>query len=179
MAATAASFYLFWLIARPFWAVITWAVALAVVAYPWHRWLAKRMNRNVAALLSVATVTIVLVVPVVLLAQRLIQETSQSLQSLGPVLSTEEIQAKLEGYPLVGRIASWFDVSLNLEQEVRRAASAVAGKATTFVGNTVWLITQAVPHRGDAFLFFPRRATAPGLAAPLPAAIRRRDAADL
>ncbi|MBZ5611382.1 MAG: AI-2E family transporter [Acidobacteriia bacterium] len=153
-AATGASFYLCWLIARPFWAVITWAVALAVVAYPWHRWLSRRMHRNAAALLSVISVAIVLLVPLVVLAQKLFQEASQGLQSLGPVLSVAEVKAKLEGYPLLARIAEWFDVTLNLDEEVRRAAGAVAAKASAFLGNSVWLITQLFLTIVTLFYFF-------------------------
>ncbi len=154
VAATAGSLYLCWLVARPFWAVITWAVALAVVAYPWSRWLARRLPPGAAALIAVVSVAIVLLVPVVFLARQLFQETSQSLESLGPALSSDEIRSKLQSLPLLSKIAEWLDLSLNLDDAARRAAGAVAGQASAFLGNSIWLITQLFLTMLTLFYFF-------------------------
>ena len=154
LTATGVALYLCWLIARPFLSVITWALALAVVAHPWHRWLDRRMGRTLAALMAVACVAIVLVVPALWLGQQLFQETSASLKRLGPELSPDALRVRLQHYPLLVATLERLDVTLNLDQEIGRAAGALAAKASSLVGISVWLITQLFLTFFTLFFFF-------------------------
>jgi predicted PurR-regulated permease PerM len=61
--ATGVAFYLCWLLARPFLAAITWALALAVIGYPLYRRLEGRLRPNLAALISVLTIAVILLAP--------------------------------------------------------------------------------------------------------------------
>ena len=71
---TLASLYLCWVLARPFLAIITWALALAVVAHPWHARLERRLRPGAAAGLSVLIVALVLIAPAALVVQRVFEE---------------------------------------------------------------------------------------------------------
>lgn len=132
--------YLCWLVFRPFVAVITWAVVLAVVARPWYCRLERRFRRNAAALLTVISVSIVLVGPAVLVVHELYIEASAGLQALGPQLTSENVHSKLERYPWVGKALERLETSL--QQEVHGAAGALAAKASRMVGSSVWGLTQ-------------------------------------
>src|SRR5437773_11434509 len=70
---TVAALYLCWVLARPFLALITWALALAVVAHPWHARLEPRLRPGAAAALSVLTVALVPIAPAAPLVPRLLE----------------------------------------------------------------------------------------------------------
>ena len=71
-AATAIAFYLCYFIINPFLPALAWALALAVLTHPLYRWIARRIKRpNIAAAISVLIVTLVIVGPSALVAQRL------------------------------------------------------------------------------------------------------------
>lgn len=154
LAATGVALYLCWLIARPFLSVITWALALGVLAHPWHGWLDRRLGRNLAALLSVASVAIVLVAPALWLGQQLFQEASAGLQGLGPELNRDAIHTRLQHYRLLPAIVGRLEAALNLDEEVRRMARTAAGKASALIGSSIWLITQLFLTFLTLFYFF-------------------------
>src|ERR1017187_3828880 len=65
------------LLAVPFLPAITWGVALAIVAWPIHRWITYHIKRpGLAAFLSSAAVVIVIVVPGLFVAYHLANETA-------------------------------------------------------------------------------------------------------
>src|SRR5450759_4917726 len=75
MAATALGIYLCYRMALPFVPALTWALALAVLFMPVHRWLESRLkHRNVAASASVLVISLIVVVPATFVGQRLVSE---------------------------------------------------------------------------------------------------------
>src|SRR5436190_15213419 len=57
-------FYLCYLVVLPFMPALAWALALAVIAHPAHRWLDQRMkSKSLCAGLIVAAMTLLLLVP--------------------------------------------------------------------------------------------------------------------
>lgn len=79
---SALAVYLCWLMTEPFLPVLTWAVALAVVAHPLHAALEKHIRRpNLAALLAVVLVTAVLIVPGTFLIDRAVREGAAGLRT--------------------------------------------------------------------------------------------------
>src|SRR5689334_12617773 len=64
-------------IVAPFLPAITWALAIAVVAYPLHGWIASRVRRPaLAAGLAVALLTAGLLLPVIFIGQEVGQQAS-------------------------------------------------------------------------------------------------------
>ena len=146
--------YLCWLIARPFLAVIIWAMALAIIARPWHTWLERHVRRSLAALLAVASVAIVLVAPGLWLFEQLFKETSAALQLLAPRLESDFLSKALLHYPWLAGILERFQQTLNLDQEMRNAARALAAQVSSLLGNSIWLIAQLFFTLVSLFFFF-------------------------
>jgi predicted PurR-regulated permease PerM len=70
LAATALVVYVCYLLVRPFTPALVWALALAVIAYPVHVWLERRLrHRGVAAALAVALVAVTVITPAALVGQ--------------------------------------------------------------------------------------------------------------
>ena len=64
IAATALAIYVCFRLASPFLLSITWAVALAVLTYPLHNWLFKRIEHgNLAAISAVVLIAAIPVAP--------------------------------------------------------------------------------------------------------------------
>lgn len=91
---TLLAFYGCWLLARPFVGALTWAVVLALVTRPIHRWIAAHVSRrNLAAGLAVAVVTLAIVVPVVAVAAAVVHEVKKGAETL----SAGELRTRWEG----------------------------------------------------------------------------------
>jgi predicted PurR-regulated permease PerM len=100
----------------PFLPALAWALALAIVAHPLHRWVEARVPwPDTAAGLSTALVALLLVVPSYLVVARLTSEASRT----GKTLDPEAINSALDGEPRPGP-----------PSEVEKAAEAVEKEAT-------------------------------------------------
>jgi len=150
---TGIALYLCWLLARPFLTGITWALALAVVAYPLHFRLKRWFRTNPAALLSDIAVVIVLLAPGALLIQKAIGEAGGGLGAIGQKFSSAQVHETVERYPIVARIVDWLKDRLDLDQELKRAAGALASQASALLGGSVRLITQIVVMLVALFYF--------------------------
>jgi predicted PurR-regulated permease PerM len=85
---TVAALYLCWVLARPFLAIITWALALAVVAHPWHARLERRLRPGAAAGLSVLIVGLAVIAPAALVVQRLFEDLGDTARAIGTDLNS-------------------------------------------------------------------------------------------
>jgi predicted PurR-regulated permease PerM len=88
---------------------ITWALALAVVAYPLNHQLERRLRPTPAALLSVLAVVFVLLAPGALLIQKALEEAGGGLGTIGQNFSSLEV--RLNG------IRSWREPSTGLQRD--------------------------------------------------------------
>lgn len=158
VAAIGVAFYLCWVMIRPFLAVITWAAALAMLAHPLHAWLERRTRRNAAALISVCLVAVVIVAPAVFVGQRLFAELSETLRAAGTDLNSAGLHAKVQQYPRVMNILDWMETRLDLDQQIRAATGAVAGRVAAWVSSSVWVFTQFFLTFVTLFYFFRDRA---------------------
>lgn len=76
--AIAFGIYLCYRMALPFLPALTWAMALAILFAPLHRWLESKVRRaNLAAGITVLLVALLVVVPTTFMGQRLLQESAR------------------------------------------------------------------------------------------------------
>jgi hypothetical protein len=117
VAATVLLLVLCWQLVRPFMAPLAWALALAVVAHPVHRWIARRIKKpGLAAGFAVFVIGLVLAALVIFVGHSVVTELAagaQTIQSgfesgrwreqvaqnrwLGPAFAVLEKQANLAG----------------------------------------------------------------------------------
>ena len=81
---------LFALLLRPFWSAIFWAVAITILFIPLQRYLLPRLGnrRNLSALLTLLTCSVIVVLPVLILISAFIQEGS----NLYGMIQSQEIR---------------------------------------------------------------------------------------
>lgn len=106
LAVTVGGLALCWHLALPFLPALTLAGTLAILAAPLNRWLeAKVKSPGLAALLSVLVVALIVVVPAVLVAQRLFGEAASGVASVQTMLKDGTWQAALNEHPWLASIA--------------------------------------------------------------------------
>ena len=106
MAATALGIYLCYRMALPFVPALTWALALAVLFMPVHRWLESTVKHsNLAALVSVLVIGLIVVVPATFVGQRLVSEALTGAEIIRAKVESGEWQ-RVDVHPRVAPIAN-------------------------------------------------------------------------
>jgi predicted PurR-regulated permease PerM len=141
---TAIALYLCWLLARPFLSGITWALALAVVAYPLHHWFERRLRPNPAALVSVLAVVIVLLTPGAFLIQKAVDEAGGGFGAIGQNFTLAQLMETVARFPFLADALHWLTGRFDLNQELNRAAGVLASQASAMLGGSIRLVTQIV-----------------------------------
>lgn len=123
---TAALIALSILLAMPFLPAITWAVALAIIAWPMHRRLrAKIASPRMSAMLSTAVVVLVILTPIVLVAFQLTQEVSVAAERIGTESELGSLRTSIDAVPALAPVTAWMDrVGINVETEIGKLAAS-------------------------------------------------------
>lgn len=135
---------LFW----PFWRALAWAVVLAILIYPTHQRIRRRLRNNtIAAGLSTLLTVALIVVPLVLMIAGVTAEGIGMVQKTRAYLETGALRQWMPhgevGVPValgrwLGRFgidASQFDARAFAQQRLARTAGFLAGNAAEFVQN--------------------------------------------
>lgn len=122
------------LIAWPFLGALTWALALAILFLPLHLRIEKLVRHpNIAALLSTATVIVVVVVPAVFVVQRLITEAAVGIQSLQVRVENGDLQKLLDSRPTLAPLGDWIDRQFDLPSMMASIATWLSNIGAIFV----------------------------------------------
>ncbi|HLM01589.1 MAG TPA: AI-2E family transporter [Pyrinomonadaceae bacterium] len=144
IAATAIALYICYLIALPFIPSIVWATALAVVAYPLHDWILRRINSpNIAAAVVSLVIAVVIIAPGILLGQTLISQIGKGAETLKTqVEQPEQWKSTVESNPKLASVINWIEPHMDVRSIAERAASTAASHVSTFVGGLIWIAAQ-------------------------------------
>lgn len=111
----------------PFLPGVTWGIALAIIADPIDRAIARRVgNRTLSAVVSTLLVTALILVPGLFVAYRLAMETAVAARQIGAAASDASSFASLADLPGMSRVAPWLDrFGVDLEEQVRSFIGAL------------------------------------------------------
>ena len=153
LVATAVTFYLCYLIVQPFLPALAWALALAVVAGPFHTAIARRIPRpGVAAALAVAAVTLLIMGPVALVSQRLVSEASRAAEQVQQV--AQEGWSALERMPVIAPVLRWADAGVDVGAVAEQAGAAVTSASGAILSGSIWVAMQTFITVFLLFYFF-------------------------
>jgi predicted PurR-regulated permease PerM len=138
MAATALGIYLCYRMVLPFVPALTWALALAVLFMPVHRWLASTVKRpNLAASVSVVVIGLIVVVPTTFVGQRLVSEAARGANTITAKIESGEWQRVLDNHPRVAPIAQRIERQIDLPGAISTIAAWLTDAAASFVTGSV------------------------------------------
>ena len=142
MGATAVGIYVCYRLALPFLAAFAWALALAVLSGPFHRWLAsKTKHPNLAAAVSVLVVGLVVVVPAAFVGQQLIQEAAKGAELIKTKVESGEWRRAFEAQPRLAPLAGWIEQHVDVTGTTKTLANWLTTTGAYFVkGSVVQLI---------------------------------------
>lgn len=142
MAFVAVGVYLCYRLATPFLAAVVWALALAVMFSPLHRWIEQRVNYpNIAATICVLLAALVIVVPAIFIADRIISEATTGAVTIKTMVDSGEWRNTLEGHPFLAPIGKWIEHQFDLPEIVNSATSWLTISAAAFVqGSAIQII---------------------------------------
>jgi predicted PurR-regulated permease PerM len=120
--------YLVFLIVRPFATPLVFAVVMVVVFQPFHLRLARRVRPVLAAVLSTLAVVLVIIVPIALIAGRIVNETIDLAGNVR-ALPFDAIVSHAQG-----QASQW---GVNLEQVLRDGAQQLAGQTGFLISRVI------------------------------------------
>jgi predicted PurR-regulated permease PerM len=133
--ATAAGVYVCYRLLLPFVPAFAWALTLAVLFAPVHRWNEARLKRpNLAALASVLVVVVIVVLPVILVAGRLIAEAGRGAVAIGTAIDSDGWQ---QAYPRVAPLVDWVSHYVNLPALLGAAGAWLTNASAVFVRGSI------------------------------------------
>jgi predicted PurR-regulated permease PerM len=182
MAATAAGLYLCYRMLAPFVPAIAGALALAVLVAPLHRRLERRLGTgSLAAFASVCVAIVVVVVPVLLVAGRVIDEAVRGATAVQAILATGSWRRLFEQHALLAPIGQWLDRQVDLAGAVAPAATWMQTGASFLQGSLLQAIAAVVTFYVLFYMLRDRSAAMAALRAlsPLSAADMDRLFADV
>jgi predicted PurR-regulated permease PerM len=145
VAVTAILLYLCWQLVRPFLGSIAWALALAIVARPLHRWMARRMEKRpgLAAGLTVALIAIVIVAPAVFVGQQLVKEASNTTNTIQEVTKDGKWRENLaQKSPRLGSMINTLEQNGAIVNQVQNLAGAVGKYVSGVVTGSAWAVVE-------------------------------------
>ncbi len=142
VAAIALGSYLCYRMALPFLPALAWAMALAILFAPLHRWLESKFQRaSLAAGVSVLLVALIVVVPATFMGQRLLQESARGAAIIKTKVDSGEWRRSLEAQPRLAPAALWVERQVDLPGTVQTLTNWLTNKAAMLVqGSVVQLI---------------------------------------
>ena len=134
------------LLAYPFLPAVTWGIALAVIAWPLHSWVLRRLvtNRTAAAGVSAFVVIAAIVIPGAFVAQQIAREASSAADQVQEEQAKGTVRDRLAGTPGVAGVVVWVDrAGIDIDAEARKAAQAYLGDAAALAQGSLMALLQA------------------------------------
>nr|AAQ87137.1 Hypothetical protein RNGR00112 [Sinorhizobium fredii NGR234] len=145
LVAIAAGIVVCYLLAVPFLPALTWALVLAIMFHPLHRRIAKDLPfPDIAAAAAVAIAAFVVVVPLTLVAERLVNEAASGAQIIAEALRTGGWREAIANYPRIGLVLLWMESQLDLAGLAGNAAALLTNFSASLVRRSVVQIIDVV-----------------------------------
>ncbi len=147
--------YLCYRLMLPFVPALTWAVALAVIAYPLHEWLRRRLhNRSIVAGATVLIVTIIVVVPAGWVARQIVHEAVQSVEQIQSDIASERWLNALKRNPRFAPAMDWLKREINVREQLESVGDDVMKSARGLVSGSIYAVTGLLITLFLLFYFF-------------------------
>lgn len=137
----------------PFLGPLAWALALAVLFNPVHRWLERKIKRpNLAASISVVVIGLILVVVVAFVAERLASEAAKGASAIKTRVETGEWKQAIESHAYLAPFGRWIETNTDLSGALSAATTWLTTRAASLVqGSVVQIVSVFLTFY---FLFF-------------------------
>lgn len=129
----------------PFLPALAWAVALAIIAWPLHAWLATHtQRRGLAATVTSAVVVLVIVVPALFVVYRLGVEAGAAINVADGQTPETIAREQAARTPGLGRVVEWMDrAGVDINLEARKLISGYLSSISGLLQGSLAALVQA------------------------------------
>lgn len=139
--ATAYGIYVCCLLVAPFLPALAWALALAILFTPLQVWLEAKLRRSsLAAMVSVLLIGLIVVVPAVFVAQRLIMQAASGAGLIETRVASGEWRRALVAQPRLAPLVVRIEQQLDLPETVKSVATRLSAAAGSVVTGSVYQV---------------------------------------
>jgi predicted PurR-regulated permease PerM len=155
IAATVVGLYLCYRLVEPFLPALAWGLAFAVVAYPIHKAICRRVpHPTISAALAVATVAVVIIAPAAFVAQQLVRQAGEAVRVLRGFIESGAWRDALAARPRLAGLVALATESVPLDQVTTRAAGYLEAWGPALVSGSVAFAVQMLITLLVLFYFF-------------------------
>src|SRR5512141_926307 len=105
---TGAGVYFCYLLAKPLFPALAGALALAVLFAPLHRRIESKIRHpNLSAMISIIVIAIIVVVPTIFVADRIIGEASRVAGTMNTMVDSGSWRGAFEDRPRIAPVGRW------------------------------------------------------------------------
>lgn len=147
LALTVLALVLCYLIARPFVTSLAWATGLAVIGWPLHRWIARRVPwPSASASLSVSAIALLLIVPSVMVIPGVVGEALSGYKVIRAQIESNAWDEALARHSWIAPVWEWLGQRLDLGDVLQRAGAVMTeigsfAVKSSFVGTIEFVLT--------------------------------------
>lgn len=143
LGATLLGVYLCYRLVEPFLPALAWGLALAVVAYPIHKAICRRVpNAALSAALSVATVALVIIAPAAFVIQQLVRQAGDAVGTAREFFESGAWREAVESQPRLAPILAWGVENVAAEDVVARAGEYLEAWGPALLSGSVAIAVQ-------------------------------------
>lgn len=134
----AIGFVLCLLLIAPFLGAITWALALAILFSPLHARLEASVGHpSLSAMISVIAVALIVAVPAIFVAERLVEQAADSAAFVQAKLASGAIQGLLDAHPEIAPVGTWINQQIDLPAMMASLATWLSNLGASFVRGSI------------------------------------------
>jgi predicted PurR-regulated permease PerM len=131
------------LLAEPFLGAITWALALAILFAPFQVWVEEKLKHpSLAAMISVLTIVLLVIVPAAFVTGRLVEEAASGAASVRARVANGEVQRLLDAHPGIAPVGRWIEAQIDLPSIMTSGAAWLSNVGATFVRSSVLQVAE-------------------------------------
>jgi predicted PurR-regulated permease PerM len=155
LGAAALGLYICYRLVQPFLPALAWGLALAVVGYPVHKVICRRIpHPTLAALLTVAVIAAVIIAPLVFVTQQLARQVVDAVAWAQQAAASGAWRHAIDSRPQLASVFSFVESALPLDDIVPRIAGYLEQWAPAFVGGSIAAAVQLFITVLVLFYFF-------------------------
>lgn len=138
MAVTVGGVYFCCRLVAPFIPAFCWALALAVLFAPLHKWLLEKIKSpNLATTICVLVAVLIVVGPATFVADRIIIEATKGGENIRAMVDSGEWRRAFEGHPFIAPIGKWIEQQFDLSGMLDTVTSWLTSTAASVVQGSV------------------------------------------
>ena len=129
----------------PFLSAVVWALALAIIAWPLHVWVSRRVPVPwAAATLSTLAVIVLVLVPLLFVSYQLAREASSAAERMQTEQATGVVKDTMDKTPGLRGVSAWAErMNVDVDRQARGFVMSYVQDPASLVQGSIWAIIQA------------------------------------